>query len=440
MFLDIIAIYFICINIAYGTLVILSWVQIKRYIRRKKKEKPLTEYPAISFLIPAFNESSLIVESLQTYMQLPQKNKEIIVIDDGSQDPTFKLLMTMYQLTKVPGSPYLYRSITHPELKVLEAPHMGKSQALNLGIEHAKYELICTMDADTIPHAPGIDACLDAFGRDPKLMACGGVIQILHSQKLKENSPLKQSNSRWLMSFQRLEYLRSFVCERLGWSMMGATFLISGAFCMLKKDAVKKIGGFNPNSITEDLDLIVRLRREFKGDKHKFMILPVTTCFTQVPTSLKHLRHQRIRWQLGLVQTLTQNFGMTFNPVYGLLGLLSIPYMWLVETASPIVELFAYIVVPYLGYIGVIRWDVIIYFFVLGLIYSILLTWLGIHLDRHYITKDKSWSWPRGAMHSILMHFGYKQIYSCWRLWAILKSVRSKQSWGVNTREEIIHQ
>ncbi len=440
MFLEIISIYFICINLAYAILVVLSWWHIKRYNAQKKKLKPVLQVPALTFIIPAFNESSLIVESLQTYLRLPLKNKEIIVIDDGSQDPTFKLLQNMYQLKRTEPNSILFHSLTHPELKVLEAPHLGKSQSLNLGLEFASHDIICTMDADTIPHAPGIDECLDAFARDPKLIACGGVINILHSQKLQNNKQLAQKNSQFLPSFQRLEYLRSFVCERLGWSLMGATMLISGAFCMLKKDAVKKVGGFNPKSITEDLDLIVRLRREFRGKDHHFKVLPVTTCFTQVPNDLRHLRIQRVRWQLGLVQTLSHNFTMTFNPFYGILGLISIPYMWMVETLSPIVELFAYLVVPYLGYVGVISWDVIAYFAVLGLVYSVLLTWLGMHLDRHYITKDKSWSWTKGAIHSILMHFGYKQLYSIWRLFAIFLSIRTKNKWGDNPRQEIIHQ
>ncbi len=440
MLLDIIAIYFITISIGYGLLVILSWLHIKRFIAQKRKQTPLTELPSVSFIIPAFNDSSLIVETLQTYMQLPQKNKEIIVIDDGSQDPTFRLLQTMYQLTRSQTDKNLFHSITHPELKVIEAPHLGKSQALNLGIAYSTFDLVCNMDADTIPFAPGIDACLDAFGRDPKLIACGGVIQILHALRLKNNNPLSQKNDRWLPSFQRLEYLRSFVCERLGWSLIGGTMLISGAFCMLRKECVKKVGGFNPNSITEDLDLIIRLRKEFRGEEHNFKILPVTTCHTQVPVTLKHLRVQRIRWQLGMVQTLTQNFGMTFNPLYGILGLLSIPYLWLVETVSPIVEIFAYVAIPYLGYLGIIRWEVIIEFTLLGILYSVLITWLGIHLDRNYITKDKSWSWPKGARDSIFMHLGYKQMNTIWRLFAIFMSLRTKNKWGDSPREEIVHQ
>lgn len=440
MFLEIISLYFICINLVYGLLVVFSWFHIKRYISQQKKLKPLETLPPVSFIIPAFNESSLIVETLQTYMQLPQKNKEIIVIDDGSQDPTFKLLQNMYQLKRCHQSIHLFRSITHPELKVLEAPHLGKSQALNLGIEHASFDLICTMDADTVPHAPGIDACLEAFARDAKLIACGGVINILHTHKLQDNNPLKQKNDRILASFQRLEYLRSFICERLGWSLLGATTLISGAFCMVKKDAVKKVGGFNPKSLTEDFDLILRLRREFRGRHFHFKILPVTTCHTQVPVTMKHLRIQRVRWQLGLVQTLTRNKSMTLNPRYGLMGLISMPYLWLVEMASPIVEVFAYVVVPYLVYLGMIRTDVVTYYLVVGLIFSVLLTWLGIHLDRHYITKDSSWSWPKGAYHSILMHFGYKQIYSLWRLSALVKSLKSTNTWGDNPREEIVHQ
>jgi cellulose synthase/poly-beta-1,6-N-acetylglucosamine synthase-like glycosyltransferase len=172
------AFYFLTINLVYGVLMLLSWLKIKKYKHRRIKEKAITELPAVSFIIPAFNEESLIVETIQTYLSLPQVKKEIIVINDGSHDHTMKLLQNMFQLQKTEDTK-LYRSITQPELKVLEAPHMGKAQALNLGISYSSFDLICTMDADTIPMARGVDACLRSFAHESKLMAVGGVIQVL---------------------------------------------------------------------------------------------------------------------------------------------------------------------------------------------------------------------------------------------------------------------
>ncbi len=433
------AFYFLTINLVYGVLMLLSWLKIKKYKQRRIKEKAITELPAVSFIIPAFNEESLIVETIQTYLSLPQVKKEIIVINDGSHDHTMKLLQNMFQLQKT-EDPKLYKSITQPELKVLEAPHMGKAQALNLGISYSSYELICTMDADTIPMARGVDACLRSFAHDSKLMAVGGVIQVLSTQVLKDNSPLITRSKEWITSFQRIEYLRTFICERLGWSFLGSTLLISGAFCMLKKEAIKKIGGFNHRSITEDFDLIVRLRKAYQGENYHFKILPITTCYTQVPRNLSHLSKQRMRWQMGLVQTLFQNTSLFLHPGHGVLGLFAIPYFWLVEAFSPLVELLAYIIVPYSIYQGWVPWELAVIYLGIGLIFNLIITLIGVYFDNKYVSKNKTWSCLTSTLETVLLHFGYKQLNSWWRLNALLRSLGRNQTWGEKPREEIIHQ
>lgn len=416
----------------------LSWLKIKNY-RLKTRKEQTKELPAVSFIIPAFNEESLIVETIQTYFSLPQQVKEIIVINDGSHDHTMNLLMNMYQLQKVDEEKPLYQSITHPELKVFGAPHLGKSQALNFGIEIAQYDIICTMDADTIPIGRGVDACLSAFALDPKLIACGGVIQVLSNQVLKDNSPLASRSKEWITSFQRIEYLRTFICERLGWSLLDSTVLISGAFCMVKKEALLKIGGFSTKSITEDFDLIVRLRKAYRGDRNHFQILPVTTCYTQVPRSMHHLAGQRIRWKMGLVQTLFENSSLFMHPGYGMLGIFAIPYFWLGEMLSPIVELLTFIVVPYSIYQGWIGWEPFAFFFILGIFFNVFITMMGIYFDNHYVSKGKPWAAMPAFFDSILINFGYKQINTWWRLKALMKCLGKRKEWGAKPREEIIH-
>lgn len=433
------AYYFLSINIAYGVLLILSWIQIKRFHqlrRRIKNPKPLQ---GVSFIIPAFNEESLIVETIQTYVSLSNIQKEIIIVDDGSSDSTLELLQTMYQLQLVENKENVYRSITQPDLWVIGAHHGGKAEALNKGIEVAHYDLVCTMDADTVPNREGVEACLFSFSNNPKLIAAGGIIQILGSQFLRNNSPDgKKSPAPFLSSFQRLEYFRTFVCERMGWSLIGSTILISGAFCMVRKEAVKKIGGFRPESITEDFDLIVRLRREYNSDNFEFKTLPLSVCHTQVPRTLNHLGIQRVRWQMGLVQTLSRHLGILFNPGYGLLGLFAIPYYWAVEVFSPFFEAIAWIVIPYCLYEGWVDPSLVLIFLGAGLLYNLFITLMGVHFDRKYISKAKT-SYAFATLDSLLIHVGYKQLCSWWRLVALLKSFRKKSAWGAKPREEIIH-
>lgn len=425
------AFYFFAVAVTYAFLLLLSWVKIRRYPRAIEGT-----LPGVSFLIPAFNEESLIVETIQTYLSLNHQDKEIIVINDGSSDQTLRLLSTMYLLRKTGDR--VYQSITHPALRIINVPHMGKAQALNQGLFHARFDLICTMDADTIPCREGVEACLMAFAREEKLVAAGGVIQVMNSQVLKYNLPVENKRASWLVTFQRIEYLRTFICERLGWSLLDSTVLISGAFCMVKKTALLRVGGFNHRSITEDFDLIVRLRRAYAGEEHYLKILPVTTCYTQVPGSLRHLMRQRVRWQLGLMQTLFSNKALILNPRYGLTGLFAIPYMWLVELLSPIFELAAFVIVPVAWIMNQVSTEAFIGWLMAGLIYNFFLSVMGLVLDRLYVSRKKNHSWVRIALGSLLIHFGYKQLTMWWRFRALLKTVRSEPTWGEKPRDEIV--
>ena len=91
-----------------------------------------------------------------------------------------------------------------------------------------------------------------AFASDKKLIAAGGVIQVMNSKVLCQNVPVENKTSSWLVTFQRIEYLRTFICERLGWSYLDSTILISGAFCMVKKEAIERVGGLIDRELTEE--------------------------------------------------------------------------------------------------------------------------------------------------------------------------------------------
>lgn len=438
-FLKFAALYFIIINSIYGLLLIVSWFKIRQF-RKMENKNDLSNLPNVSFLVPAYNEESLIVEAIQTYLSIPQKNKEIIIVNDGSHDQTMSLLVTMFQLKKIDHpSGIVFQSLSWPELKVVEAPHQGKAQALNFGLKFTQYDLICTMDADTIPTVHGVETCLKAFRNDPKLIATGGVIQVLSSQELKSNSPLITRTREWLTSFQRIEYLRTFVCERLGWSFLGSTLLISGAFCMIKKSAILKIGGFNSKSITEDFELIVRLRKHFKGVNYNFKILPVTTCYTQVPRTLSHLSRQRIRWQMGLVQTLFEHGQLILNPKHGVLGGIAVPYFWLVEVFSPVIVFFSYLMIPLALFFSWINLFPVALFLGIGVIFNLIITTFGIYFDDRFITKEKKWSIVTSLVETTLLHLGYKQLNSWWRLKALIKLLKTSGTWGEKPRVELIH-
>ena len=141
---------------------------------------------------------------------------------------------------------------------------------------------------------------------------------------------------------------------------------------------------------------------------------------------------------MGLIQTLMQNGSLFLHPGHGFLGLLAIPYFWLVEAISPLVELIAYIVVPLAMYQGWISVQMACMYLGIGIAFNLLITMMGVYFDNKYVSKNKTWSMSRSMLETILIHFGYKQMNSWWRLFALMKGF-TKASWGEKPREEIIH-
>jgi hypothetical protein len=149
---------------------------------------------------------------------------------------------------------------------------------------------------------------------------------------------------------------------------------------------------------------------------------------------------QRIRWQMGLVETLSRNLDLCFNPKHGLLGLVAIPYFWFVEVISPLLEVSALIIIPFALIEGLIQPSLVCLYFASGVLYNLMITLFGTLVDNRHISKFKNWSSPTTALQTVCLHFGYKQLTSWWRLLALFKMLKKNYHWGEKPRQEIIHQ
>jgi cellulose synthase/poly-beta-1,6-N-acetylglucosamine synthase-like glycosyltransferase len=106
-------------------------------------------------------------------------------------------------------------------------------------------------------------------------------------------------------------------------------------------------GGYMHTSLGEDMELIIRMRKVMYDKKEKFKIsyIPESLCWTEVPPDLKILMRQRIRWARGLIQTLVIHKKMFFNPKYGRTSWFALPYFFLFEFLSPILEAFGLLLI-----------------------------------------------------------------------------------------------
>src|SRR5256884_4218480 len=101
----------------------------------------------------------------------------------------------------------------------------------------------------------------------------------------------------------------------MGWSPMTAHLIIPGAFGIYHKEPFVAAGGYRSDTVGEDMELIVRLHRTLSAQRKSYRItfVPEPICWSTVPDDIGTLRRQRIRWQVGLAESLAMNRGLMFH-------------------------------------------------------------------------------------------------------------------------------
>jgi len=443
-------IYFFVVNIGYTGLMVLSLYSVSlhaKYSARKPyrdlADSPVT--PPVAIVIAAYNEEANIVQTVLSLMRLNYPEKELIVVDDGSTDATLDLLIGRFQLRRMDlifreslktGPPRAcYYSPEYPELMVISVNHGGKSRALNAGINMARSPYFCTVDADCVIEQ---DALLRLMApvlqsRD-NVVVSGGIVRIANGCTLREGRLIKMDlPSRWLELCQIVEYIRTFLFGRPGWNMLNATFIASGAFCVLHRESALGAGGFSEDTVTEDIDMIAAMRRHLTATKKKFRVVFTSdpVCWTEAPHTLSMLARQRRRWQLGMTQTLIRNHDMIFNPAYGNTGLISMPFHLFMEVCGCVIEAFGTLVlIPVSLIVLKTPQPIFLLFLFLAVAYGTLLSMGSVVMEEITLRR-----YPRLKDVMILMAFamleniGYRQIVTFFKAYGVLQSIGRRRQW-----------
>jgi cellulose synthase/poly-beta-1,6-N-acetylglucosamine synthase-like glycosyltransferase len=251
-FNTIVLFYFIALNSIYLILFLISLFEVLKFVRRtffsdyrQIMQSDMT-WP-ISILIPAADEEKSIVDTVRSLLMINYGEFEIIVINDGSTDETLTRLIDIYELRRM-DRPYkrtiptdevraVYGSLAHPNLTVVDKAKAGKADALNVGINLARYPLYCSIDADSIIEDNALLRVVKPFLEKPiETIAAGGIVRIVNGCEVKDGRVTRIALSdRALPILQVVEYLRAFLTGRVGWSNLQSLLIISGAFGIYKK-------------------------------------------------------------------------------------------------------------------------------------------------------------------------------------------------------------
>jgi len=426
------------------------WRHQHRHTRRARALATESESgPRVSIVMPAYNESLTIVQSVRALLALDYEFAEIVVVNDGSTDETLPLLQRTFQLLPAPlafeqplaTQPVrgVYRSVIESGLVVIDKENgRCKADAANAGINVASGTLVLVIDADTILDPEALSRAVLPFLEDPTTVAGGANVAIANGCRLQDGRITDVFLPRsWLARFQIVEYMRSFLLARLTWASFNGVVIISGAFGLFRRETVIEVGGYDPTAIGEDMDLTIRLQRHCRAHGQPFRITfdPNALAWTQAPEDWLSLKSQRCRWRRGLLQVLWRYRRMLGNPRYGTVGLGVLPYLMIFEGLSPVLELAGYIIITLAAVAGALDWPywrILVSASVLfGMTATLLSVLMSDVVTRRYL---RGWDLVLLVIVALLENCGYRQLNSWWSCVGTVQAMTGKRGWGVMKR------
>ncbi|MEG0774737.1 glycosyltransferase [Clostridium sp.] len=441
--------YFILVNFFYVGLIFISIKRLKKFVKIVNSDITSTsDYTKpISIVVPAFNEQETIIDNIKSLLELNYPSFEVIVVNDGSNDETLKKVIQHYNLSKVEMDiniqipckeiKNIYSSLDFSNLVVVDKKNGGKADALNAGINISKYPLFCGIDADCIIEKNALLRIVKPFLKHEETIAVGGIVRIANGCEIKDGKLVRAKLPKNIIAkFQIIEYFRAFLTSRVGWEVLNSLLIISGAFGLFKKSAVIDVGGYK-RTIGEDMELTLRIHQHYRKKKIKYKVdfTSDAVCWTQAPESLKGLRIQRIRWHRGLIDAIYRNKIMLFNPKYGYVGLLAMPYFCLIEMLGPVIEIIGYVVMI-LAIVTGLTSKYMIYIFLLAYLYGILFSLSGVLFEQTSYKRYKGYR-EIGTMvfYSFLEQFCYRQLTVWWRIQGFWNFREGRKEWGTIERK-----
>ena len=262
--------------------------------------------PSVTVLIPAHNEESVIVQTMTSVLFSDSKDLRIIVVNDGSADKTGELLEANFS--------------REPRVRIIHQVNRGKAAALSVAMSQADTEIVVTIDADTEIEPDAISKLVRHFS-DPKVGAVAGNVKV-------------GNRSRWLTRWQALEYVTSQNMEKRAFDLLNCITVVPGALGAWRKKAIEAAGGITADTVAEDADLTIAIRRlgwRVSYDEEAI-------AWTEAPEKPGQLIRQRFRWTFGTLQSFWKHGDTLLRPKYGTLGWIALPNIFVFQLVLPLIS------------------------------------------------------------------------------------------------------
>jgi cellulose synthase/poly-beta-1,6-N-acetylglucosamine synthase-like glycosyltransferase/peptidoglycan/xylan/chitin deacetylase (PgdA/CDA1 family)/spore germination protein YaaH len=377
-------------------------------LHKRRPKPPLTSgfRPLVSVLVPAYDEEKVILPTLESVLQSDYAPFEVIVIDDGSRDATGELVAD--------------RFAGDDRVRLLRQTNQGKSAALNRGVGEARGDILVTIDADTRIEPATISRLVRHFVHEDVAGVAGNTKVANRARRL----------ARW----QALEYISGQNLEKRAFDLLNCITVVPGAVGAWRASAIRASGGFSRNTVAEDTDLTLTIRK----NGWRILFDDEAIARTIAPETSAALVRQRFRWTFGTLQALWKHRDAFGRERYGTLGRVALPHIVLFQIVlplfCPVVDLlfFGSIALwalarahlgPFLEFWTPGDVERALFFFTVFLLIDVVTSLVAFLLER-----DEEW----GLLLSLpLQRFYYRQLMDIVLFRAILRAIQGRQvGWG----------
>jgi cellulose synthase/poly-beta-1,6-N-acetylglucosamine synthase-like glycosyltransferase len=239
----------------------------------------LATLPRVTIQLPIFNEMYVVERLVDAVCRIeyPRDLLEIQVLDD-STDETCAIARACVERNRAAGHDVVY---LHRENR-----QGFKAGALEHGLAHSRGEFVAVFDADFVPTPDFLKRTVPFFA-DAKV----GMVQVRWGHLNRDFSILTQAQSIFLDGH--------FIIEHTARNRSGCFFNFNGTAGIWRKESIRDAGGWQHDTLTEDLDL--SYRAQLRG--WNFVFLPEVISPAEVPVDMNAFKSQQHRWAKGSIQT-----------------------------------------------------------------------------------------------------------------------------------------
>jgi len=385
-------------------------ITLLEHRKRLTKGETVRRHPSVCIIVPCYNEGRTLAKTLESLLALeyPRNKLDIIVVDDGSLDNTYKVA----------------KKFVSKGVRIYRKKNGGKYTALNLGLSKTKAEFVGALDADSFVDSKALKRIIPFFD-NPKVMAV--------TPSLKVYKP-----KSWLQRIQMVEYAVGIFFRKM-FALVGSIHVTPGPFSIYRKAFFDKHGNYTKAHMTEDIEVALRMQT------HNYIIENAVDAYvyTVSPRDFKTLYHQRRRWYHGFMMNVI-DYKRLFSREQGNLGLYVLPLAFI--SIALVIVSFVYTVYKFFDglwdyylYAKAVNFDILRFDFdpdlfllnintpfimgIVTMIIGILIIVIAVK-----ISKEKQ----KIVFSYILYVIAYWLMFSFWWLVALYYKLTGKRvSWGV---------